>query len=47
MVLSRLSLSKYIRRLKDPRLNRRKRHLLSDILPIAILRRHRRCQHLV
>jgi hypothetical protein len=27
MVLSRLSLHKHIRRLKDPRLNRRKRHL--------------------
>jgi predicted transposase YbfD/YdcC len=36
MVLSRLSLHKHIRRLKDPRLNRRKRHLLGDILTIAI-----------
>jgi DDE_Tnp_1-associated len=36
MVLSRLSLYKHIRRLKDPRLNRRKRHLLGDILTIAV-----------
>jgi hypothetical protein len=36
MALSRLSLHKHIRRLKDPRLNRRKRHLLSDILTIAV-----------
>ena len=36
MVLSRLSLHKHIRRLRDPRLNRRKRHLLGDILTIAI-----------
>jgi hypothetical protein len=36
MVLSRLSLHKHIRRLKDPHLNRRKRHLLGDILTIAV-----------
>ena len=36
MALSRLSLHKHIRRLHDPRLNRRKRHLLSDILTIAV-----------
>jgi hypothetical protein len=36
MALSRLSLHKHIRRLKDPRLNRRKRHLLGDILTIAV-----------
>jgi predicted transposase YbfD/YdcC len=36
MVRSRLSLHKYIRRLHDPRLNRRKRHLLADILTIAV-----------
>jgi predicted transposase YbfD/YdcC len=36
MVRSRLSLHKHIRRLHDPRLNRRKRHLLSDILTIAV-----------
>jgi hypothetical protein len=36
MVLSRLSLHKHIRRLQDPRSNRCKRHLLSDILTIAI-----------
>jgi hypothetical protein len=32
----RLSLYKHIRRLNDPRLNRRKRHLLGDILTIAV-----------
>jgi hypothetical protein len=36
MAFSRLSLHKHIRRLKDPRLNRRKRHLLGDILTIAV-----------
>ncbi len=36
MALSRLSLHKHIRRLKDPRINRRKRHLLGDILTIAV-----------
>lgn len=36
MTLSRLSLHKHIRRLKDPRLNRRKRHLLGDIVTIAV-----------
>lgn len=36
MVLSRLSLYRHIRRLKDPRLNRRKLHLLGDILTIAV-----------
>lgn len=36
MALSRLSLYKHIRRLKDPRINRRKRHLLGDILTIAV-----------
>jgi hypothetical protein len=36
MVLSRLSLHKHIRCLQDPRLNRRKRHLLGDILTIAV-----------
>jgi len=36
MVLSRLPLHKHIRRLKHPRLNRRKRHRLGDILTIAI-----------
>jgi hypothetical protein len=30
MVRSRLSLHKHIHRLQDPRLNRRKRHLLGD-----------------
>jgi predicted transposase YbfD/YdcC len=36
MTGSRLSLHKHLRRLKDPRLNRRKRHLLGDILTIAV-----------
>jgi hypothetical protein len=36
MPQSRLSLHKHIRRLKNPRLNRRKRHLLGDILTIAV-----------
>ncbi len=36
MARSRLSLQQHIRRLKDPRLNRRKRHLLLDILTIAV-----------
>jgi hypothetical protein len=36
MVRSRLSLYKHICRLKDHRLNRRKRHLLGDILTIAL-----------
>ena len=36
MARSRLSLQRHIRRLKDPRLNRRKRHLLLDILTIAV-----------
>jgi hypothetical protein len=36
MALSRLSLHKHIGRLKDPRINRRKRHLLGDILTIAV-----------
>jgi hypothetical protein len=36
MALSRLSLHKHLRRLKDPRRNRRKRHLLGDILTLAI-----------
>jgi len=36
MALTRLSLHKHIGRLKDPRLNRRKRHLLGDILTIAV-----------
>ncbi len=36
MALSRLSLHKYLRRLQDPRINRCKRHLLGDILTIAI-----------
>jgi len=36
MALSRLALHKHIRRLKDPRINRRKRHLLGDILTIAV-----------
>lgn len=36
MALSRLSLHKHIRRLQDPRLNRRKRHLLGNILTIAV-----------
>ena len=35
MTLSRLSLHKHIRRLKDPRINRRKRHLLGDILTMS------------
>jgi predicted transposase YbfD/YdcC len=36
MAQSRLSLHKHLRRLHDPRLNRRKRHLLADILTIAV-----------
>lgn len=36
MARSRLSLHQHIRRLKDPRINRRKRHLLLDILTIAV-----------
>ncbi|MHB1425929.1 MAG: transposase family protein [Gemmataceae bacterium] len=36
MALSRLSLHKHIRRLQDPRIKRRKRHLLGDILTIAV-----------
>jgi hypothetical protein len=36
MPQSRLSLHTHIRRLQDPRLNRRKRHLLGDILTIAV-----------
>jgi hypothetical protein len=36
MPQSRLSLHKHIRRLQDPRLNRRKRHLFGDILTIAV-----------
>jgi len=36
MAQSRLSLHKHIRRLHDPRLDRRKRHLLADILTIAV-----------
>jgi predicted transposase YbfD/YdcC len=36
MTQARLSLHKHIRRLHDPRLNRRKRHLLADILTIAV-----------
>ena len=36
MPQSRLSLHKHMRRLQDPRLNRRKRHLLGDILTIAV-----------
>ena len=36
MAPSRLSLHKHIRRLHDPRLDRRKRHLLADILTIAV-----------
>jgi predicted transposase YbfD/YdcC len=36
MARSRLSLHKHIRRLRDPRLDRRKRHLLADILTIAV-----------
>lgn len=36
MAQLRLSLHKHIRRLHDPRLNRRKRHILADILTIAV-----------
>jgi len=36
MAQPRLTIKKYFRRLKDPRLNRRKRHLLLDIVVIAI-----------
>jgi len=36
MAPSRLSLHKHLRRLPDPRLDRRKRHLLADILTIAV-----------
>jgi len=36
MAASSLSLSKHFARLRDPRLNRRKRHLLMDIVVIAI-----------
>lgn len=36
MARQRFSLHKHIRRLLDPRLNRRKRHLLGDILTIAV-----------
>jgi hypothetical protein len=36
MAPSRLALRKCLRRLKDPRLNRCKRHLLPDIITIAL-----------
>ena len=36
MSQSHLTIKKYFRKLKDPRLNRRKRHLLLDIIVIAI-----------
>src|SRR5439155_433441 len=36
MAASPLPIHKHLRRLKDPRINRRKLHLLSDIITIAI-----------
>ena len=36
MARQHLSLHQHLRRLQDPRINRRKRHLLGDILTIAI-----------
>jgi predicted transposase YbfD/YdcC len=36
MAQPHLAIKKYFRKLKDPRLNRRKRHLLLDIIAIAI-----------
>lgn len=36
MAVSTFGLAPYLRRLKDPRVNRRKRHLLGDILTMAL-----------
>ena len=36
MATSAIALSRYLRRVKDPRINRCKRHLLSDIITIAV-----------
>ena len=36
MSTSPLPIRKYLRRLKDPRINRCKRHLLTDIITMAI-----------
>ena len=36
MAISAISVQRYFARLRDPRLNRRKRHLLIDIIVIAL-----------